>query len=282
MSTSALTLPDLPDDPRLIRHIRESAARGALGHAIILSGRGDLENAARFAAAAMECEGENRPCGCCVPCRKIIKGIHPDFIRVEDPEHKNISVEVLRRVAADAYILPNEGKRKIYLFPDCNLLEPKAQNVLLKVVEEGPSHAAFLFCAENSSVLLPTIRSRAVEWKLTPPPDSSSGEAAQKLCALLCGGKTADMIAFCTDLETGKTSREELREMLSGARDLLARGLAACYTGEGDKLARQMAESLGKRRIAALTDILEPFIRQCNYNVGVGHLSGALAVALTV
>ena len=29
-------------------------------------------------------------------------------------------------------------------------------------------YAAFLFCAENASVLLPTIRSRCVEVKLPP------------------------------------------------------------------------------------------------------------------
>lgn len=265
----------------MARHIRDAAARNTLGQAIILSGRGDLVSAARFTAAAMECEGIDRPCGVCGPCRKVLKGIHPDVITVEDPDHKNIAVDILRQAVADAYILPNEGKRKIYLFPDCGLLEPKAQNVLLKVVEEGPPHAAFLFCAENGAVLLPTIRSRAAEWKLTPPPEADAGESAKRLCTLLCNGKTADIVTFFTDLETGKTGREDLRDMLSGARDLLAKGLAAYYTGSGDRFSQQLAHGLGKRRIAAFIDILEQFLPQCSYNVGVGHLTGALAVALT-
>ena len=46
--------------------------------------------------------------------------------------------------------------------------------MLLKTVEEGPPYAAFLFCAENASVLLPTIRSRCVEVKL--PPAGTVGE----------------------------------------------------------------------------------------------------------
>ena len=272
----------LAGEPRLARQIREAAARGALGHAVILSGQGDLAAAARFVAAAMECEGGGeRPCGDCGPCRKVLKGAHPDVITVEDPEHKNIAVDILRRQVADAYILPNEGKRKIYCFPDCGRLDPKAQNVLLKVLEEGPPHAAFLFCAENSAVLLPTIRSRAEEWKLAPGPEEVYSEGARKLCALLCEGKTPAIVNFCVGLENSKMSREELRELLSSARDLLAAALAACYTGGGGKQARQLARQLGNRRLAAYIEILEKFVRQCAYNISPGHLSGALAAALT-
>ena len=221
----------LPGELRLARRIRKAAGRGTLGHAAILSGRGDLAAAARFLAAAMECEGSGPPCGQCGPCRKVLRGIHPDVITVEDREHKSISLEVLRRTAADAYVLPNEGRRKIYLFPDCGVLEPKSQNVLLKVLEEGPPHAAFLFCAENSMALLPTIRSRAVEWRLAGGSESPGGGAAQAetLCELLCGSSQADLLAFCTELETGRVEREELQALLSEARDLLAEGLAACY-----------------------------------------------------
>lgn len=144
----------------------------------------------RFAAAAMECQGDDPPCGVCPACRKVLRDIHPDVITVRDPDHKNIAIEVLRSVRSDAYILPNEGRRKIYLFPDCALLDPKGQNVLLKVLEEGPPHAAFLFCAESSALLLPTIRSRCVEWRLSPPSQSSAADSdARQLCELLCAGK---------------------------------------------------------------------------------------------
>lgn len=272
----------IPGQPRLTQRIRSAARRDAVPHAVIFSGQGDLSAAARFAAAAMECSAAAPPCGVCPACRKVLRGIHPDVIAVSDPEHKNLSMETLRAVRSDAYILPNEGKRKVYVFPDCGLLDPKSQNVLLKVLEEGPPHAAFLFCARNSAALLPTIRSRAAEWKLAGGEEDPGADAgAEGLCRLLCRRDAAELAAFCAGLENKKPSREELQKLLSDARDLTAAGLAACYgAGPGDELSLRLAREAGRRRLARAVEILDQLSRQCGYNVNIGHLTGALAVAL--
>lgn len=272
----------IPGNEQLAERIRALAAKNALSHAMILSGAGEQSAAARYIAAAMQCESAAPPCGKCSACSKVARDIHPDVISVEDTEHKNISMDILRALRTDAYILPNEGRRKIYIFPDCERLDPKAQNVLLKVVEEGPPHAAFLFCAKNSALLLPTIRSRAVELKLSPAPQQTVyREETQQLCLLLCENRSADIIAFCTQLENSKLSREELRTLLCEARELLTAALAAGYGAEvSDVLAGRIAREVERRRIAAMLDILQQLIRDCGYNISVGHLSGALAVAL--
>jgi len=273
----------IPEDPGLARRIRQTAGKNALSHGVILSGQGDLPRAARFLAAAMECESGDKPCGLCPVCDKVLRDIHPDVITVEDPDHKNLSMDVLRQIRADAYVLPNEGHRKVYIFPNCEIFDPKTQNILLKVLEEGPVHAAFIFCAANSAVLLQTIRSRCVEWKLTvgeSAPGADSGGA--QLCRLLCAGKAADITAFCTDLENSKITREELQRLLSDARDIVSRALAACYgAGDADALATQMARDMGRQKLSATADVLQDFARQCAYQVGVGHLTGALAVELS-
>lgn len=273
--------PAIPGEPHLTRRIREAAQRDALGHAAVLSGQGDLAAAARFLASAFQCRGEDRPCGACPDCRKIARGIHPDVITVTDPEHKNVSVDVLREVVSSASVLPNEGRRKVYIFPDCSLLDGKAQNVLLKVVEDGPPHAVFLFCAANSAVLLPTIRSRTTEWKLSPPPERpAADERARQLCEAICSGQASELAACCAGLESSRISREELKALLSDSRDLLAAALAAACTGQGDAPAVRMAAKMGKYRLSSIVEKLGGFIRQCNYNIGVGHLLGALAVEL--
>lgn len=176
----------IEQDPAAAR-IREAATRNTLSHALLFTGSGSPEAVARYAAAALECTGEgSRPCGACPSCRKVLANIHPDVITVRDDQHKSISVDVIRDLRADAYIRPNEGRRKVYLFLDCALLTDQDQNVLLKIVEEGPPYAAFLFCAENSAAVLGTLRSRCVELKLRPAPQEGGGEqpGRRRRCAV--------------------------------------------------------------------------------------------------
>lgn len=120
-------------------------------------------------AAAMQCtEGENRPCGVCKQCRKVFSNVHPDVITVDDTEHKGVAVSVVRSARDDLYIKPNEGRRKVYLFPRAKDLNSAGQNALLKVMEEPPAYGAYILLAENAQQLLPTIRSRCVELTLSP------------------------------------------------------------------------------------------------------------------
>jgi len=261
--------------------LRQAARRRALGPAIILAGGGDLVGAARFLAQAMECESEGDvPCGVCNACRKVNEDIHPDVITVSDSEHKMISIDVLRDMRSDAYILPNEGKRKVYIFPDCSLLDPRGQNVLLKVVEEGPPHAAFLFCAENSSLLLQTIRSRCTEWRLGEGTGEKS-EHSHELCRLLLKKDRLAVVAFFTGLESRKCKREELLALLEQSYQLLTAALLAAAGCSADEpLSRELAECLSKKQLNTAIDLIQNYTRQLRFNLNVGHVTGALSAAL--
>ena len=79
----------IPESCTLARRIRAAASKGTLSHAAILSGSGDRMAAARFAAAAMECEAQSgKPCLQCRQCRKVLEDIHPDVVTVRDDGHK--------------------------------------------------------------------------------------------------------------------------------------------------------------------------------------------------
>ena len=266
----------VPGNPRLMELIRQAAERGSLGQAFLLSGPGDKTAAARYLAAALECTGESPPCGACRGCRKVMAGIHPDVVTVADPEHKNISVEVLRAVRADAYVLPNEGRRKVYIFPDSALLDARSQNVLLKVLEEGPAHAAFLFCADNSAVLLQTVRSRCVEWKMQEEDPSAAGrdDRAGRLASLICSRDRLGLAVFFTRLEVEKAKREDLQQLLEDTRQLLAERLLAAEGCGGTPC------PLDAARLNAAAELLDRHLRQLRYNVNVGHAAGALSVGL--
>lgn len=267
--------------------LRAAAKRGALSHALIFSGSGDRVSAARYAAAAMECTAESKPCLACPACRKVMQDIHPDVTFVRDAEHKELSIDTVRAMRADAFIRPNEGARKVYIFEDCTILTEKDQNVLLKLVEEGPAYAAFFFCAENPAVLLQTIRSRCVEVKL--PPVGIVGEddeRTRELLRLIAEGRAAARAAFLLKLETAKATREELAALFEGARVILADALCTlCGATPAEPRDEQalravLGSRLTKAQILGTIELLETYRNHCDYNVGVGPLLGGLAVEL--
>jgi len=264
--------------------LRTAAARGTLHHALIFSGPGDRVNAARYAAAAMECTAPVRPCLTCAHCRKVLADVHPDVRFVRDPEHKELSVEVVRGVRTDAFVRPNEGARKVYIFEDCSILNEKDQSVLLKVVEEGPPYAAFLFCAENAMVLLQTIRSRCLELRLAPADNAADGarDRAAELCRLAAEGSAADRAAFFMRLAKEKdVTREAMAALCEQTRLLFAGALLALYgqppPAETRALTALLTQRLTKAQIVGTIDLLENYHRHFTYNVGVGLSLGALA-----
>ncbi len=273
------------EDPVLSR-LRSAASRGALSHALLFTGPGDRLAAARFAASAFQCTGQDRPCGVCPACRKVREDIHPDVATVRDGEHKFIGVDVIREVRRDAYIRPNEGARKVYVFPDCALLTEQDQNVLLKLVEEGPPYAAFLFCAENPASVLQTLRSRCVELKLQPgasPPREEAGDG-EALCRCLLKRKRGSAAELAVRLEKKKLGREDLRALLERSEALFTQALVLLYGGEaeaGDRaLAAEIGNRLTKTQILRTIELMKQYRRECGYNVGPGHVLGALAAEL--
>ena len=269
------------------QRLREATARGTLSHALIFSGPGERTAAARYAAAAMECTaGGERPCLACPDCRKVIRDIHPDVVFVRDEEHAEISVDVVRRTRADAFIRPNEGARKIYIFEDCSLLTEKDQNVLLKTVEEGPAYAAFFFCTENAAALLQTIRSRCVEVKTAPVQQGEGADLPQavELARVIAAGSAAGRAAFFVSLEREKIKRDALGALFEQTRLLFSAALLSLY-GEAPaenerEIAALISKSLTKSQILGTIDLLRAYRSHCTYNVGTGAALGGFAVEL--
>ncbi len=153
---------------RLRHNLTSSLARGRVSHFYLISGPAGSgkHTLAKLLACAILCQGHPKPCGQCLPCRKVQSGNHPDLITVEDPEHKNIAVKIVRQVREDVFIRPNESDYKIYLIAQD--LGMEGQNALLKILEEPPAYGVFLLLTENPEQLLPTVRSRCTELALQP------------------------------------------------------------------------------------------------------------------
>lgn len=160
------------------RTLKESLSRpDRLPHALLISGApgSGRHTLALLLTQMLLCDRpEQAPCGVCENCKRVAEGIHPDapplsaFTAPKDREKKAITVDTVRALRADAFVRPNQGRRKVYCIDPADAMNPNAQNALLKVLEDGPEYVTFLLLSDNPMALLPTIRSRCVACPLAP------------------------------------------------------------------------------------------------------------------
>src|SRR4029079_699441 len=81
---------------------------------------------------------------------------------------RQLSIPQMRQLKAGAQYKPSRGDRRVFLIDHVDRAGDQAANSLLKTLEEPPDHLILVLTAENAYDLLPTIRSRAAPFQLTP------------------------------------------------------------------------------------------------------------------
>ena len=300
---------------RLKDNLINSLSRGRASHFYLISGPtgSGKHTLAKLLSAALMCDGSSKPCLACGPCRKVMAGLHPDFITVEDPEHKNVPVRIIRQIRDEMFVRPNEGACKIYFLPQS--LGTESQNALLKILEEPPSYGVFILLTENPESLLPTVRSRCVELKLLPLEEpilrkalqqqfpeaaedtiaaaiSRSGGYLGQAKALLEGQshvppQTEDLVqAFCrrdsllltqTFVPMEKWKRDQLMDVLQ-QWVVLFEGALACRSGLTalSPLSAQLAAQRSAAELNAAISALRQAIEYAGGNISVAAICGWL------
>ena len=249
-----------------------------LSHAWIISAADPAESRRRaeeIAAAAVCRRPFDVPCGQCRACRKAAGGVHPDIITVRRQEdakgnlRREITVEQIRAMAADAAVLPNESERKVYLIEEADTMNRPAQNAALKLLEEPPAGVIFLLCAVNPGLLLPTVRSRCVELNVNgalAPEDEESRKLAESFVKTLAKGDEAELCRWCmkNDGLDNRAAAAFVESLGSLAADTL------CLRGSDPGLSRAAA-----MRLRELSERCGAMLR---VNVSAKHIMGLLSV----
>lgn len=150
--------------------LKRSLARNRLAHAYLFVGppRVGKTALALFLAQAVNClHPDDKPCGDCMACRKIQRGLHPD-VRVIDGEGGSIKINQIRELQNEATLSPFEGRQRVYVLCDFQNATPEAANCLLKTLEEPPPRVLLILTATQGEALLPTIVSRCQVLNLRP------------------------------------------------------------------------------------------------------------------
>lgn len=250
---------------------------GRIPHALILEGAAGLgkKTLASFIAAAAVCTqadtsddtgdgtdcgtgGGGIPCGRCGSCHLAAGGVHPDVITIR-PAGQTLSVDAVRQVRQDAYTLPHQAPRRVFLFPEADAMTEQAQNALLKVLEEPPAYVVFLLLTVSASRLLATIRSRSVILTLSPPAPEEAADRVMALAAAQRGGEpdglspSREKILSALRAEGGNIGRalELLRAGEEPAEEQTAAAILNLAAGGGDLALLKAAYALEKDRKSA-------------------------------
>jgi DNA polymerase-3 subunit delta' len=91
----------------------------------------------------------------------------PDPVRLRDPVARPVlHVGQLRAVQRAAYFKP-QGRRRVFLIDGAETMRWDLANIFLKILEEPPESATLILLAPNPYQLLPTIRSRCLQFSFT-------------------------------------------------------------------------------------------------------------------
>ena len=75
-------------------------------------------------------------------------------------------IDTVREVQTQANFVGFGGKAKTYIFDESHQLTPQAQEALLKVIEDNPPHAYFIFCTTEPEKLIKTVRNRCAQYEV--------------------------------------------------------------------------------------------------------------------
>ncbi|PNY82831.1 DNA polymerase III subunit delta' [Deinococcus koreensis] len=210
------------------------------GNALLLSGpaRVGKLGLALAIAAGQNCSGTRgiggEACGACPSCLAMATGAHPDVLQVEPRATTATGKAARRKLIPIGAILDARDKtheyethvyeflevrpthrRRVVIVNGAEHLGPEAANALLKLVEEPPHGALFLFLAEDVRAVLPTISSRSARLGVAPASDraleaalSRAGEEADPELVEFAAGRAGVLDA----LETVRAALQDARE----------------------------------------------------------------------
>lgn len=161
-----------------IESIRQAYGADRLPHGLVFAGPVGVGKGttARALATLFLCEKPKKnetACGSCASCVAMQTGNHPDYhvitrdlIRYHDKTGKSKGIDLSIHVLRPELVEPASrksvmGRGKVFIVEQAELMNPAAQNALLKTLEEPAGRTLIILLTDQPDALLPTIRSRS-------------------------------------------------------------------------------------------------------------------------
>ncbi len=245
---------DSAENKNLIKRLESAVKSGRISHAYIFEGSGCVDKesfAVSFAKGILCPENRGDNCGACGICHKIDSGNHEDIVHIEarGGSIKDADItELQEKLKSKPF-----GDRHIAVIRDCDTMTLRAQNRLLKTLEEPPGDSVLILLSENMENLTQTIRSRCVKYRINH--FGSEGydfmmDKAEKVAGMVFEGRP--FYELKKEAEDVSESAEEASAFLDGLqvvfRNMLTDGIGGISKYRDSDLVRNIYAVEAARR----------------------------------
>lgn len=273
-----MSYPKLYGHETIVEFLRKRLINKRHRHAYLISGVpqiGKMALAQRF-AATLQCEhadlGE-RPCGVCSSCHLLLGGNHPDMITARPDEKTGaIKIDAVRDLMRTIALKPYSSPYRVAILENFDNAQDRAQDALLKTLEEPPPHVVLLLLVSSPKGVLSTITSRCQSLPLRPLPLETVKQAlrdygAEEQHAALLAQLSAGRIGWALNAFHQPETLDHRTQILEALENALQGRLAERF---------QLAEELARYDKVELRMILEIWQTYLRDLVLLSHQSAVL------
>ena len=147
---------------KVLKLIENSYKKNRLVHAYLFEGAKGTPKieGAYYLANLLMCRGENKPCGECLDCQRILNGEHPRIFYIE-PIQDTIKKEQIEALEHEFSRVSLEEGVRVFIIKDIDKATLSASNSILKFLEEMNENNYGILITESLQNVLLTIRSRS-------------------------------------------------------------------------------------------------------------------------
>ncbi len=263
----------------IYNQVVSSVMQGNFPHGVLVEcqNSNEGEEFARFIANTLVCTGDKKPCSVCSDCIKAQGKGHPDIFETDGikGKSKNFTVDAVREIRDDAFVVPNESDKKTYILKNGHNMNEQAQNAILKILEEPPSYVYFIIVTESKSTMLETVLSRVQVYSLL----SDEGVITEKeavavknlVGAILNINELALMEQTAVFQKNNQFAKSVLLLMTEVFRDALVKKNGFIrefrFPEETNNLCKNLTAKSLLNLISACDELINSIDRNCNNNL---------------
>jgi DNA polymerase III gamma/tau subunit len=153
-------------------------------------------------------------------------------------------IELAREISGSVKMRPLSGEKRVWVLDEGHHMTNDCQTALLKVFEDTPRHAHFFVCTTHPNKLIPTIRNRCTEVKL-------SAISAEKILSLVKSACKSEKLKVTQEVlekivECAQGSARKALVLLDSVASLSSEDemLDALSRPDGESLAIEVARHL--------------------------------------